>query len=69
MAIRQREMKAPADWWSTYGSSAPNLRDFAVKVLSLTCSDSGCERNWGVFELVSLFIFNLFHSQIVSEVH
>ncbi|CAN7030175.1 unnamed protein product [Brassica rapa subsp. trilocularis] len=52
MAIRQREMKAPADWWSTYGSSAPNLRDFAVKVLSLTCSASGCERNWGVFELL-----------------
>jgi len=43
-----------ADWWSTYGSSAPNLRDFAVKVLSLTCSASGCERNWSVFQHVSL---------------
>ncbi|XP_056848411.1 uncharacterized protein LOC130498807 [Raphanus sativus] len=52
MAIRQREMKSPADWWSTYGSSAPNLRDFAVKVLSLTCSATGCERNWGVFQLL-----------------
>ncbi|CDY19921.1 BnaC09g31870D [Brassica napus] len=44
------EMKSLADWWSTYGSSAPNLRDFAVKVLSLTCSTSGCERNWRVFQ-------------------
>ena len=43
-----------ADWWSSYGSSAPNLRDFAVKVLSLTCSASGCERNWSVFQHVSL---------------
>ncbi|CAG7874358.1 unnamed protein product [Brassica rapa] len=41
-----------ADWWSSYGSSAPNLRDFAVKVLSLTCSATGCERNWGVFQLL-----------------
>nr|VDC61642.1 unnamed protein product [Brassica rapa] len=32
MAIRQRELKSPADWWSSYGSSAPNLRDFAVKL-------------------------------------
>ncbi|XP_059654196.1 uncharacterized protein LOC132300907 [Cornus florida] len=23
---------------------------FAIKVLSLTCSSSGCERNWSVFE-------------------
>lgn len=43
-----------AEWWSSYGSSAPNLKDFAVKVLSLTCSASGCERNWGVFQHVSV---------------
>ncbi|XP_013614699.1 PREDICTED: uncharacterized protein LOC106320900 [Brassica oleracea var. oleracea] len=42
--------KNATDWWSSYGSSAPNLRDFAVKVLSLTCSASGCERNWSVFQ-------------------
>ncbi|CAN6860500.1 unnamed protein product [Brassica oleracea] len=55
MSVRQREMNVflyvfIADWWSTYGSSAPNLRDFVVKVLSLTCSASGCGRNWGVFQ-------------------
>ncbi|XP_028088946.1 uncharacterized protein LOC114289419 isoform X2 [Camellia sinensis] len=50
LAIRQRMTRAPADWWSAYGSSAPNLQKFAIKVLSLTCSASGCERNWSVFE-------------------
>ncbi|XP_057997207.1 uncharacterized protein LOC131176091 [Hevea brasiliensis] len=40
-------------WWQTYGATTPNLRNFAVKVLSLTCSASGCERNWSIFEHVS----------------
>ncbi|KAH0749021.1 hypothetical protein KY290_028253 [Solanum tuberosum] len=31
-------------------SETPNLQKFAMKVLSLTCSSSGCERNWSVFE-------------------
>ncbi|XP_013620220.1 PREDICTED: uncharacterized protein LOC106326833 [Brassica oleracea var. oleracea] len=52
MAIRQRDIKAPAEWWFCYGSSAPNLRSFAVKILSLTCSATGCERNWSVFQLL-----------------
>ncbi|CAN7030049.1 unnamed protein product [Brassica rapa subsp. trilocularis] len=43
MAIRQREMKSPVDWGSTYESPAPNRRDFAVKVLSLAFSATGCE--------------------------
>ncbi|XP_059630209.1 uncharacterized protein LOC132273211 [Cornus florida] len=50
IAIRQRQSRAPADWWSAYGSTTPNLQKFAIKVLSLTCSASGCERNWSVFE-------------------
>ncbi|XP_059654936.1 uncharacterized protein LOC132301724 [Cornus florida] len=50
IAIRQRKSRAPADWWSVYGSTTPNLQKFAIKVLSLTCSASGCERNWSVFE-------------------
>ena len=50
LAIRNRKLRAPADWWATNGASAPNLRQFAIKVLSLTCSASGCERNWSVFE-------------------
>ncbi|GMP82231.1 hypothetical protein CsSME_00036635 [Camellia sinensis var. sinensis] len=50
LAIRQRTTRAPADWWSAYGSETPNLQTFAIKILSLTCSSSGCERNWSVFE-------------------
>ncbi|GMP48782.1 hypothetical protein CsSME_00016021 [Camellia sinensis var. sinensis] len=50
VAIRQRNTRAPADWWASYGSYTPNLQTFAIKVLSLTCSSSGCERNWSVFE-------------------
>ncbi|XP_057989057.1 uncharacterized protein LOC131172122 [Hevea brasiliensis] len=34
----------------TYGSSTPNLQKFAIKVLNITCSASGCERNRSVFE-------------------
>ncbi|XP_028109030.1 uncharacterized protein LOC114307813 isoform X1 [Camellia sinensis] len=50
VAIRQRNTRAPADWWASYGSYTPNLQTFAIKVLSLTCSSSGCEQNWSVFE-------------------
>ncbi|GJU97115.1 retrovirus-related pol polyprotein from transposon TNT 1-94 [Tanacetum coccineum] len=41
MEIRHRSTKAPADWWVAYGSSAPNLQKFAIRVLSLTCSATG----------------------------
>ncbi|XP_076887099.1 uncharacterized protein LOC143537156 [Bidens hawaiensis] len=50
MAIKQRKTKAPAEWWALYGSSTPILRRFTIKVLSLTCSATSCERNWGVFQ-------------------
>ncbi|KAI3721407.1 hypothetical protein L2E82_32417 [Cichorium intybus] len=49
-AIRQRKIMGPAEWWATYGSSAPHLQKFAIRVLSLTCSATSCERNWGVFQ-------------------
>lgn len=49
-AIRHRKTKSPSEWWQCYGASTPNLRIFAIKVLSLTCSASGCERNWSFFE-------------------
>ncbi|XP_058009419.1 uncharacterized protein LOC131183187 [Hevea brasiliensis] len=50
MAIRNRKKVSPTTWWLTYGATTPNLRNFAVKVLSLTCSASGCEHNWSIFE-------------------
>ncbi|CAM8981053.1 unnamed protein product [Rhodiola kirilowii] len=50
LAVRQRKKKSPAEWWAAYGASTPNLQKFAIRVLSLTCSATGCERNWGVFQ-------------------
>ncbi|KAK9071810.1 hypothetical protein SSX86_008239 [Deinandra increscens subsp. villosa] len=38
----------PANWWETYGNSCPNLRKMAMRILSLTSSSSGCERNWSI---------------------
>eukprot|EP00261_Vitis_vinifera_P016252 XP_010645086.1 PREDICTED: uncharacterized protein LOC104877793 [Vitis vinifera] len=53
LAVKTRKTRAPAEWWAAYGASAPNLQRFAIKVLNLTCSASGCERNWSIFENVS----------------
>ncbi|KAK4278738.1 hypothetical protein QN277_016541 [Acacia crassicarpa] len=46
------ETKSPAAWWESYGDGVPELQKFAIRVLSLTCSSSGCERNWSAFEMV-----------------
>ncbi|MCI43346.1 hypothetical protein A2U01_0064583, partial [Trifolium medium] len=43
--------KEPAQWWESYGGEHPELQNFAIRVLSLTCSSSGCERNWSAFEM------------------
>ncbi|CAH1421371.1 unnamed protein product [Lactuca virosa] len=40
----------PGTWWMTYGNSTPTLQKMAIKILSLTTSSSGCERNWSAFE-------------------
>ncbi|GJS39472.1 3-hydroxyisobutyryl-CoA hydrolase 1-like protein [Tanacetum coccineum] len=45
LAIRDRNTKSPAEWWSSYGNEVPILKKFAINVLSLTCSATGCERN------------------------
>ena len=47
-----RQNMAPAEWWDFYGDGCPKLKRFAIRVLSLTCSSSGCERNWSAFEMV-----------------
>ncbi|XP_050908117.1 uncharacterized protein LOC127121714 [Lathyrus oleraceus] len=44
--------KTPTQWWESYGDEHPELQAFAIRVLSLTCSSSGCERNWSAFEMV-----------------
>ncbi|KAL6561169.1 hypothetical protein OROMI_016770 [Orobanche minor] len=50
MAIRSRKLRSPGKWWERFGSKTPELTSFAIRVLSLTCSASGCERNWSTFE-------------------
>ena len=45
---RQQEIKkkkTPAQWWDSYGDEYLELQRFAIRVLSLTCTSSGCERN------------------------
>jgi hypothetical protein len=40
---RQQEIKkTPAQWWDSYGDECPELQRFAIRVLSLTCTSSGC---------------------------
>ncbi|GKC07085.1 zf-BED domain-containing protein [Tanacetum coccineum] len=45
--------KTPVDWWDSFGDDTPELKRFAMRVLSLTCSSSGCERNWSAFEMLA----------------
>ncbi|GAU16471.1 hypothetical protein TSUD_167030 [Trifolium subterraneum] len=49
-AIEDRTEVLPDQWWEMYGTEAPNLKKLAIRILSQTCSASGCERNWSVFE-------------------
>ena len=60
-AIMKRTKKRPADWWDSYRVDCPELQRFAIRVLSLTCSSSGCERNWSTFEQVRI---NVMHSLV-----
>ncbi|CAN6362871.1 unnamed protein product [Urochloa humidicola] len=41
---------SPAKWWGNYGTQVPTLQKMAIKILYLTSSASGCERNWSCFE-------------------
>ncbi|CAA0838838.1 hAT transposon superfamily protein, partial [Striga hermonthica] len=40
----------PAKWWGNYGTQVPALQKMAIRILSLTSSVSGCERNWSCHE-------------------
>lgn len=50
MAVRARDTLLPAEWWSTYGGSCPNLARLAIRVLSQTCSTLGLKQNLIPFE-------------------
>jgi hypothetical protein len=45
-----RVVSAPTVWWDFYGSRAPKLQKFAIRVLSQGLSASVCERNWSAFD-------------------
>ncbi|XP_052302987.1 uncharacterized protein LOC127904283 [Populus trichocarpa] len=47
----KKKKKTPAQWWDSYGDECPELQRLAIRVLSLTCTSSGCERNWSAFEM------------------
>ncbi|KAG5560764.1 hypothetical protein RHGRI_003943 [Rhododendron griersonianum] len=44
------EWKKIGLWWESYGGSCKELQELATRVLSLTCSATGCERNWSTFQ-------------------
>eukprot|EP00253_Pinus_taeda_P028791 PITA_28791 len=52
MAVNDRLIKMPDAWWQMYGKRVPLLQKLAILILSQTCSSSGCERNWSVFEKI-----------------
>ena len=54
IAIDSRRLRNPTSWWMRFEGSTPELQKFVVRVISLTCSALGCERNWSTFELTIL---------------
>ncbi|KAJ6909644.1 hypothetical protein NC652_020580 [Populus alba x Populus x berolinensis] len=50
MAVRARDTMLPAEWWSTYGGSCPNLVRLAIRILSQTCSLIEHKRSQILFE-------------------
>ncbi|KAK4278372.1 hypothetical protein QN277_016227 [Acacia crassicarpa] len=62
------EIKSPAAWWESYGDGVPELQKLAIRVLSLTCNSSGCERNWSVFEMVHTKKRNCLKQKTINNV-
>ncbi|GJQ91391.1 zf-BED domain-containing protein [Tanacetum coccineum] len=62
-----RKEKSPADWWDSFGDDTPEQKQFAIRVLSLTCSSSGCERNWSAFEMVHSKRINRLQQQKMND--
>jgi len=47
-----RKALNPGEWWKIFGDATLKLKRFAIRILSLTCSSSGSERNWRSVEMV-----------------
>ncbi|XP_057954020.1 uncharacterized protein LOC131148322 [Malania oleifera] len=52
VAVDFRMLRNSANWWKCFGTKTPKLMNFAIRVLSLICSASACERNWSTFEQI-----------------
>ncbi|KAH1212722.1 hypothetical protein GmHk_14G040845 [Glycine max] len=66
-AINSRKTMPPTEWWEMFGDGCPELKWFAIRVLSLTCSSSGCERNWSSFEMVHTKRRNHLHQKKMND--
>eukprot|EP00253_Pinus_taeda_P033731 PITA_33731 len=47
---RLKDKKMSSHWWINCGTEAPQLQEFAIRVLSQPCNASSCECNRSVFE-------------------
>ncbi|XP_019156977.1 PREDICTED: uncharacterized protein LOC109153576 [Ipomoea nil] len=57
----------PAMRWSTCGGTTPNLQTIAIKILSLTSSSSGCERNWLESNRLNNLVFVQFNANLMNK--
>ncbi|XP_023730332.1 uncharacterized protein LOC111878051 [Lactuca sativa] len=62
-----KKEKTPIDWWDSYGADTPELRNFSMRILSLTCSSFGCERNLSAFKMVHSKKRNRLHQQKMND--
>eukprot|EP00253_Pinus_taeda_P016504 PITA_16504 len=67
MAIKNRTTKMQDAWWTSYGARVPHLQKLAIRVLSQTCSSSGCEHNWSVFDKIHSKKRNRLESQLLND--
>ncbi|KAL4652193.1 hypothetical protein ACB092_01G215900 [Castanea dentata] len=66
IVIFTRTKKQPALWWGSYRVHCKELQNLAICVLSLTCSATGCERNWSTFDHVHTKKRNCLEQQRVN---
>ena len=62
-----RSKSDPTLWWEWYGSGAPELQNFAMRILSQGASASACERNWSSFDHIHSKKRNRLSSQKLED--
>ncbi|CAM8962187.1 unnamed protein product [Rhodiola kirilowii] len=69
MAIRARDSTLPAVWWSRFGGGCPNLERLALRILSQTCSLTGCRRSVVPFDRLQSTLNSIEHQRITDLVY